>query len=258
MPDKERPTESPVRSVCFDADVLQLINLLVSNARDHVILVTPYLGLWEHLKNKIDEAVRRKVQISFLIRTDEDERFQRKRRIEDTAWLTEHGVRVILVPNLHAKIYMNEKTVLLSSMNITEPSIANSREFAVLLRRDEDVEKVRDYVADLVGKFGPPDLTHSIGKRAVDSISHLMKTLDVKEAERSAEPKPRKVGECIRCGMRVSFNVEKPMCDKCYVIWAKYKNREHPEKYCHSCGKETQTAFWKPLCLECYSKTANG
>ena len=251
------PTNRAIRSVFFDAEVLQQINLLVSNARERVTLVTPYLGLWEHLKTKIDESIRKKVQISFLIRTDQDERVPRRRRIEDTTWLTEHGVRVIPVPNLHAKVYMNEKTVLLSSMNITEPSIANSREFAVVLHSDEDVEKVREYVADLVAKFGPPGFTHAVGQRAVDSLSHLIKKkLEVMEADKSRVPKPKKAGNCIRCGTRLSYDVERPMCEKDYAIWAKYENRDYPEKYCHSCGKEAQTSFRKPLCSECYKKTS--
>ncbi|MDA4123785.1 MAG: phospholipase D-like domain-containing protein [Thaumarchaeota archaeon] len=251
----QRPTDWAIRSVFFDAEVLEQINLLVSNARDRVTLVTPYLNIWEHLKSKIDEAVRRKVQISFLIRRDDDDRVPRKRRAEDAAWLISQGVRVILVPNLHAKIYMSEKTVILSSMNITEPSIANSREFAVLLRRDEDAEKVREYVANLVTKFGPPDLTHTIGKRAADGLSNLVKKLEVMEVERSEKPRLGKAGNCIRCGTTVVYHPERPMCDECYAIWAKYKNKDYAEEYCHSCGKKKPTSFRRPLCLACYNKT---
>jgi len=251
----QRPTDWAIRSVFFDAEVLEQINLLVSNARDRVTLVTPYLDLWEHLKTKIDEAMRRRVQISFLIRTDDDERTPRKRRVDDATWLTDHGVRVIAVPNLHAKIYMNEKTVIFSSMNITEPSIANSREFAVLLRRDEDAEKAREYVANLMSKFGPSDFTHTIGKRAADSLSNLVKRLEVMEVERLKEPKPSTAGTCIRCGTKVNYYPGRPMCDKCYAIWSKYKNQDYVEEYCHSCGKKKPTSFRKPMCLACYNKT---
>jgi phosphatidylserine/phosphatidylglycerophosphate/cardiolipin synthase-like enzyme len=249
------PTDWAIRSVFFDAEVLEQVNLLVSNARDRVTLVTPYLDLWEHLKSKIDEAVRRKVQISFLIRTEDEERTPRKRKVEDAAWLVEHGVTVIPVPNLHAKVYMNERTVILSSMNITESSTTNSREFAVLVRSNDDADDVREYVASLVRKFGPADLTHTIGKRATESISNLMRKLEVMEVERSEESKRKIAGNCLRCGIKVSYNPERPMCDRCYAIWAKYKNQDYTEDYCHSCGKKKPTSFRKPLCLTCYNKT---
>jgi len=39
-----------------------------SNASERIIFVTPYIGLWEHLKSKIEEAISEKVEITFLIR----------------------------------------------------------------------------------------------------------------------------------------------------------------------------------------------
>ena len=126
------------KSAFFDDDILQQIYLLMSNASERITFVAPYIGLWEHFKSKLGEASRRKIEISFLTRDSEEERVPRKRPIQDLARLKAHGVDVIEVPNLHAKIYMNERTVLLSSMNITLPSIANSHEFAFMLRSEMD------------------------------------------------------------------------------------------------------------------------
>jgi hypothetical protein len=86
------------KSAFFDDDILQQIYLLMSNASERITFVTPYIGLWEHFKSKLEEARRRKIEISFLTRDSEEERVPRKRPIQDLAWLKAHGVDVIEVP----------------------------------------------------------------------------------------------------------------------------------------------------------------
>jgi NMD protein affecting ribosome stability and mRNA decay len=42
------------------------------------------------------------------------------------------------------------------------------------------------------------------------------------------------------------------MCEGCYSSWAKFKNPDYAEKFCHDCGKPNKTSLRKPVCLSCY------
>jgi len=70
-----------------------------------------------------------------------------------------------------------------------------------------------------------------------------MKKLEVMEAERLTEPKPRRAGKCVRCGTRATYDLKRPMCEKCYAIWTNCKNPDCKEKCCHSRGNEAPTSF---------------
>ncbi len=210
-------------SIFLDDEVLPQILRVVRNASQLVTFVTPYVRLWGHLQSAMDEAIDRGVAIWFVVRAGE------RNQSEELEWLREHGAKVYEVPHLHAKIYLNEKTVMVSSMNITEKSTTNSHDFAVMVRDEDDAKKLRDYVARLTGKVN---------------------------ASRPGRPgrQNEQTGICIRDGSRMEFNIAKPLCTKCYLEWVKYKNEDYVEKYCHSCGKLTKTTYARPLCIACYKK----
>src|SRR2546427_2627507 len=207
-----------------DDEVEAQILSIIRNAIRNVILVTPYLALWGHLQNTIDEAVSRGVVVSFIIRTKE------KPPIEDMGWLVDHKVKLYEIPDLHAKIYINESTVLISSMNITEHSTTNSLEFAMIVRSENDATRFRNYVSDLMRMAEPIQFVQSEGQET------------------------GQVGACIRCRQQIYFNAARPLCDNCYQLWAEYGNEDYAERYCHSCGKPSLVTYAKPLCGTCYQK----
>ena len=61
---------------------------------------------------------------------------------------------------------------------------------------------------------------------------------------------------CIRCGHSMGkYNLEKPLCNNCFPIWAKHKNIKYPEKHCHACGQlKSNISFEKPTCIECFHR----
>ncbi|GGG36296.1 hypothetical protein GCM10011344_41470 [Dokdonia pacifica] len=63
-------------------------------------------------------------------------------------------------------------------------------------------------------------------------------------------------GHCIRCKTNIPISIEKPLCNNCYKIWAKFGDSRYPENYCVSCGKNHNVNFSKPACYSCY-KTIN-
>lgn len=211
-------------SVFLDDEVLPQILQIVRDGSQLVTFVTPYVRLWGHLQDAMVEAMDRGVAVSFVVRAGE------RNQSEELEWLRDHGVKVCEVPHLHAKVYLNEKTVMVSSMNITEKSTTNSLEFAMIVRSEDDAKKLRDYAARLTRKVNAP------------------------RPARPPRQQTEQAGICIRDGAKMEFNAARPLCPKCYLEWAKYKNELYEERYCHSCGKRTKTTYARPLCHDCYKK----
>lgn len=61
-------------------------------------------------------------------------------------------------------------------------------------------------------------------------------------------------GYCIRCGWVIRENPNKPLCSKCYSIWAQYSDPNYPENFCHICGRGSNQSYAKPVCYSCYKK----
>lgn len=223
----------------------QLLNI-VGEARQQVTLVAPYVdvGPWGHLKEAIQRAVQRGVKVTVLVRNDND-RLGGDKGAASIKWLIENGVTVHSLERLHAKIYLNEHSVLVSSMNLTESSATNSFEVAVLVADSRSAARIREYVSHTLLETSQPVRAPGVLAKAVRKIS-----------EQIAEYKVQPRGACIRCGTKVQFDISKPLCDAHYDEWAKWKNNEYEEKFCHSCGKSNATSYAKPLCASCFHSHA--
>lgn len=94
---------------------------LLDEANDKVIIVSPYCKFekWFKLKNKIKDLQSRNIEIEFYIREGEKETFEQVHQL---------GVEPICIPNLHAKLYLNEKYGIVTSMNLLLSSEISSIE----------------------------------------------------------------------------------------------------------------------------------
>lgn len=56
-------------------------------------------------------------------------------------------------------------------------------------------------------------------------------------------------GFCIRTGINIPFNPERPLCLKAYRDWNKFGNMNFPENFCHKTGKKSngKTSMAKPI-----------
>ena len=215
------------RSVYVDSEIVSQITSLIQEAQKEIMIVTPYLQLmdWGHVKRNIELAIKRGAKIKFLIRDDEKVLNQ-----EDVDWLLDQKVVVYSVERLHAKIYMNEKSILVSSMNLNQSSANNSLEIALLVRNRDDAVLVRHYVQETLMKVAVP----------VD----LGDTEPVEDDE----------GFCLRCRAIVLLDPVRPLCEDCYREWSRWGNEDYEEKYCHLCGEPRPTSYARPLCRSCYGR----
>lgn len=213
---------------------------IIREARKTVVLVTPYLNLTGHMKGAIEIASKQKwekVQMMAIVRLED-----KVIRGNDVAWLGQQGVEVRAVEDLHAKIYMTEKAAIVGSMNLTEYSTKNSREIAFLVGDRELFDQIQKYIKERLIPLAQPvqaarQSTTTMAARvpAGNSIGH-------------------DVGYCIRCKERIALDPGRPLCADDYEVWAEYSNENYQEEFCHSCGRQTETTYAKPLCRECYRR----
>ncbi|MBI4336343.1 MAG: phosphatidylserine/phosphatidylglycerophosphate/cardiolipin synthase family protein [Chloroflexi bacterium] len=231
--------DSTQKTVFVDDEIASQVLAVVREARHYVVLVSPYLDLtrWGHLQDALGLAVKRRANVVAIVRYEPDV-VQGKSVSE----LVGNGVKVWGVKGLHAKIYLNEHTVLVSSMNLTESSTKNSLEIALVIRDKEAEQQVRSYVTERLLKQATP--VEQIWPKEV----------------RGPAPKPvhavsrHEAGACIRCGKPTPLNPSRPLCAACYDVWAEWGNEEYPEAYCHACGKRSGVTYARPLCSACFSR----
>ena len=83
---------------------------LIENAKKFVVIVSPYNDLtgWEKLKNAINKASQKKIDVFYYVREG-----------EGSKGIEELNVKIYEVPMLHAKMFFTESKAIISSGNLT-------------------------------------------------------------------------------------------------------------------------------------------
>jgi hypothetical protein len=129
----------------------------------------------------------------------------------------------------------------------------------VLLSSKEDAQvfkEARDEAKYIVDRAQKDSAIRSIVSGIVKEAKSVMDTPFVEEPRRArTQSRDKLPGYCIRCGRSIAYALKEPYCLDCYRVWNKWKNPEHKETYCHSCGKPRERiTMAKPLCATCYKK----
>lgn len=111
---------------------------LIKDAKDRLILISPYLKLNDRMKELLADKNRLKIDVRMVYGKSE-------LQPQEISWLKELTyIRTSFCKNLHAKCYLNEELCIITSLNLYEFSQVNNNEMGVLLRRGEDGELYRD------------------------------------------------------------------------------------------------------------------
>ena len=211
---------------------------LVDSSRRRLVLVSPYIDLWDLLIHSINRAAARGVEITLIARggADADKHARALRRIESSLAF------IGFVERLHAKIYLNEEAAMLTSMNLVAGSALSTIEVSAFIEK----------------RWAPKDYGQL--RRICDALIETSKedrlrTEPPKDEERSAGTRTGgrapKWGHCIRCSERLAFFLDLPLCPACHSSWQRFKNKDYEERYCHKCGEECATTFREPICEDC-------
>ena len=111
---------------------------LIKNAKDRLILISPFLKLNDRMKELLTDKNRMKIDVRIVYGKSE-------LQPEEINWLTELTyIRTSFCKNLHAKCYLNEELCIVTSLNLYEFSQVNNNEMGVLIRRSEEAELYKD------------------------------------------------------------------------------------------------------------------
>ena len=146
------PLKGTVRKIYFDWGMAKFLTTsaiayhienIIREANKHLILVTPYLKLTKNLFERLKDASNKGVKVILIYGKEELKKEQKD-------WLHElKDIELHFSENLHAKIYLNEKELIIGSMNLYEYSEKNNREAGVLFERKVDQEIFNDTISEI-------------------------------------------------------------------------------------------------------------
>jgi len=111
---------------------------LIKDAKDRLILISPYLKLNDRVKELLADKNRLKIDVRIVYGKSE-------LQPAEITWLREQSyIRTSFCKNLHAKCYLNEELCIVTSLNLYEFSQVNNNEMGILIRRGEDADLYRD------------------------------------------------------------------------------------------------------------------
>jgi phosphatidylserine/phosphatidylglycerophosphate/cardiolipin synthase-like enzyme len=118
---------------------------LIRDARKVLYIISPYLKLSDHVRELLNDKEREKVDVRIVFGKQE-------LAPKEMAFLEGlKYVRLYFYKNLHAKCYLNESKMIISSMNLYEFSQQNNREMGILIdtESEEDRRVYEDATKDI-------------------------------------------------------------------------------------------------------------
>lgn len=221
---------------------------LIKNAGERLILVSPYLKLSKDFKELLTYR-NSKDKITTVI-------FGKQELNPDEMKFLQ-GLRFVILKyneDLHAKCYVNDDKMVITSLNLYEFSMANNKEMGVLIDKNdpadsqlyEDAFKEVDYINHTSQRF-ELNAPKPIFTKQTDNYS--------KEKSTSVQTTNGK-GFCIRTGVEIPFNIEKPLSYDAFKKWNDFGDPDYPEKFCHFSGEPSkgETSVSRPILKKNWKK----
>lgn len=217
------------------------IENIIKEAKNKLVLVSPYLQLSKTFYERLRDACNRNVATKIIYGKDE------LKPNEKNSLAELKNVELFFFENLHAKCYFNESKMVITSMNMYEFSEKNNREMGVLIEREKDKELFEKAVEET------KSIIDSSEKQSLNKTSRVF---GLKTPEKGKVNHKHHRGYCIRCEERIDFDTKKPYCPDCFSIWSQFGNPFYEENVCHRCGEYEVTTMEKPLCYDCYKQVS--
>tara|TARA_B110000881_G_C18446435_1_gene448708 strand:- start:56 stop:763 length:708 start_codon:yes stop_codon:yes gene_type:complete len=210
---------------------------VIEKARSELIIITPYIDLDERWKSSFRIAQSHGVKMKLITRWKKKLAAKDEK---DLQFFTDVGAEIKFVVRLHSKLYLNENSAVMSSMNLLDGSSKRSEEIGIFTTEKDLLSSFRNY-------------SERLERSAMPEESKPAKS--TAKAAPSQKKKESMMGFCIRTGERIPFDLKKPFSDKAFKSWNRFKNPEFIEKYCHFSGEEPPggTSFGKPILRQHWS-----
>lgn len=253
------------------------IRLLFENA-SYLIIVSPFIKLDPQLKRILERKINDSdFQLSILYGKNESDLSKSLNEDDFNFFKRFRNVEIRYNSDLHAKYYANDNTSIVTSLNLHQFSLRNNIESGVKFERgilgglfggdNSNDDDAYNYFRVIFDSSEEIFVKHINEKRRFFGLIKVSETTeidvdvsaDIYKQTVSNQPvvlknEDKVMGYCIRSGVSIPFNLDKPLSKEAYESWARYSNPNYPEKYCHYSGKPSngQTTLKKPVLREYY------
>ena len=248
---------------------------LFENAEVRLTLVSPFIKLHPKLKKILDKKKNDPDFFIEILYGKNLEKVEKSMNKHDLAYFKDfRNIEIRYNEHLHAKYYANEKSSIVTSLNLYEYSINNNIESGVLFesgllsrdrKNDTEAFEYFQHIIDQSEVVYNKDIKEEkvfFGLFTKDGGSEVLED-NTKEYYKTAKPKSKaksttksKQGYCIRTGDKIPFNPSKPYSKKSIASWNRYKDENYREKYCHYSGEKSngKTSMKKPILSKYWKK----
>ena len=223
---------------------------LIKGTKDRLILISPYLQFTERIKEHLSNLNIQKRDIRIVYR-------ENKLQLEENNWLENQiGIRTSLCKNLHAKCYINENEAIITSMNLYEFSQQNNNEMGIWLSKTQDADLYNATLEEVQRLLTISEEIRVTVKKVTADTPPKTEKKSVETKQTSNKTSDKSTGFCIRTGVPVPFDIERPFSYEAYKKWNEYADRDYSERYCHFSGEDSggQTSMNKPILAKNWKK----
>ena len=207
---------------------------LLKNTKDKLILISPYLQFNDRIKEHIQNLNIQKRDIRIVYR-------ENKLHPDESNWLANQiGVRTSICKTLHAKCYINDNEAIITSMNLYEFSQINNNEMGIYLTKEQDAELYRAALEEAQRLL-------TISQELRVTVQKIPAKAETKKDSKPAAKNGQ--GFCIRTGVNIPFNIQRPFSYEAFKKWDEHQNEDYQEKYCHFSGEASngETSMRYPI-----------
>ncbi|WP_323027499.1 hypothetical protein [Gelidibacter japonicus] len=251
-------------TVIVNRDLKHNIEATLRNSQQYLFIISPYIDISIGMQKALSEVSNNTI-ITVVYRKFGGS--SHKSGINDASRLflrSLPNIEFVVVEDLHAKIYLNEDTAIISTMNLTQSSHHNF-EIGVGIDRFVDTEMYTDTLEYIIYMLqsDKSDLTEERFENIKPTLCFTLdiygkeikingKVISKQDFENLQAACNVKHGYCIRCKTpELEFNPLSPYCKKCFNVWLMYKNRDYEENCCHRCGRDGGSSIASTLCDSC-------
>jgi len=221
---------------------------LINKANERLVLISPYLKINDRIKQSLEDKNRLKIDIRVVYGKNE-------LQPDENNWLKSMtSIRTSFCKDLHAKCYLNENEAIITSMNLYEFSQVNNNEMGIYIEKNSDPDLYKDIYDEAQRLIRISDeIIVSVEKAPTKEIQ-----ADRIEIKTNTEKKSdlNQAGFCIRTGVSIPFNIEKPLSFDAFKKWNEFGDADYPERFCHFSGEASngETSVNKPILKKNWKK----
>lgn len=155
-------------TAAITSEIEKLIN---ESQGEKLILITPYLRIARQFKSSIQDQVTFKTAITIVVREGESHDPADINFLQELKKISLHTHQ-----NLHAKCYLNQKTAIITSMNLYKYSQLNNTELGIKVDKKDD-EKLYEQINNAVKQIIRVILNFNLKSKKLKNTNKLLKNL---------------------------------------------------------------------------------